>query len=263
MTRLTRRQLLALALGIVLTPRRAGAVPETRQGSFSADVGILYGVLSFHLAGTIEETIDRAAGRYAVKIRGQGSDISNSVDTEGILHEGRWAPVLTRSRSLVHGRETRLDMAYDHARRLVDYKSRSETFFLRRVRAAEDTVALPPGTHVDDVMSATLNYAEQRWPPEADGTFRTHVVRRHRPKGEGADEVQKRYHAELVPFVLRIAPDAGSGQPTALFDMTRFSSWALEDRPARIVFGPHRRPESITTSLMLGTSVAIRITAPA
>ena len=185
MTMLTRRQLLALALGAVLAPRRAGAAPETRQGSFSADVGILYGVLSFHLAGTIEETIDRPAGRYAVKIRGQGSDISNSVDTEGMLHEGRWTPVLTRSRSLVHGRESRLDMAYDHAKRTVEYKSRSETFFLRRVRAAEDTVTLPPGLHVDDVMSATFNYAEQRWPPEADGTFRTHVVRRHRPKGEG------------------------------------------------------------------------------
>jgi hypothetical protein len=260
---LTRRQLIALALGLLLAPRRAGGSAETRQGTFSADVGILYGVLSFHLAGTIEETIDRAAGRYAVKIRGQGSDISNSVDTEGVLHEGRWTPVRTRSRSLVHGRESRLDMTYDHAKRIVEYSSRSETFFLRRVRAADDTLALPPGLHVDDVMSATLNYAEQRWPPEGDGTFRTHVVRRHRPKGEGADEVQKRYHAELVPFVLRVAPDTSSGRPTALFDMTRFSSWALEDKPARIVFGPHRRPESITTSLMLGTSVAIRITAPA
>jgi hypothetical protein len=263
MAQLTRRRFLALAAWLALAPRRAAGSAETRQGSFSADVGILYGVLSFHLAGTIEETIDRAAGRYAVKIRGQGSDISNSVDTEGVLHEGRWTPVRTRSRSLVHGRESRLDMTYDHAKRIVEYSSRSETFFLRRVRAADDTLALPPGLHVDDVMSATLNYAEQRWPPEGDGTFRTHVVRRHRPKGEGADEVQKRYHAELVPFVLRVAPDTSSGRPTALFDMTRFSSWALEDKPARIVFGPHRRPESITTSLMLGTSVAIRITAPA
>jgi hypothetical protein len=263
MIRLTRRQLLALALGIALGPRRVGAAPETRQGSFAADVGILYGMLSFHLAGTIEETIDRAAGRYTVKIRGQGSDISNSVDSEGMLHEGRWTPVSTRSRSLVHGRESRLDMTYDHARRIVEYRSRSETFFLRRVRAAEDTVALPASLRVDDVLSATLNYAEQRWPAEADGTFRTHVVRRHRPKGEGADDVRKRYHAELVPFVLRVAPDTESGRPTALFDMTRFSSWAREDQPARIVFGPHRRPETITTSLMLGTSVAIRITAPA
>jgi hypothetical protein len=260
---LTRRRLLALALGLALAPRPAGSSPETRQGAFSADVGILYGMLSFQLAGTIEETVDRAAGRYAVKIRGQGSDITHAVDTEGVLHEGRWAPVRTRSHFLVHGRESRLDMAYDHVKRVVEYHSRSETFFLRRLRVADDTVTIPPGIHVDDVMSATLNYAEERWPPDAGGTFRTHVVRRHRPKGEGADDVQKHYHAELVPFVLQVARDAESGRPTALFDLTRFSSWAREDRPARIVFGPHRRPETITTSLMLGTSVAIRITAPA
>jgi hypothetical protein len=41
--------------------------------------------------------------------------------------------------------------------------------------------------------------------------------------------------------------------------MTRFSSWAREDEPARIVFGADRRPESITASLILGTSLAIRL----
>ena len=65
----------------------------------------------------------------------------------------------------------------------------------------------------------------------------------------------------LVPFVLRTTTDSATGRATALFDLTRFSSWAREDRPARIVFGPDRRPEAITTSLMLGTSVDIRIDA--
>jgi hypothetical protein len=150
-------------------------------------------------------------------------------------------------------------MTYDLERRTAEYHSRSETFFLRRQRVADDVVSIPAGVHVDDLMSATLNYADARWPAEPDGTFRTHVVRRHRPKGEGADDVQSHYRAELVPFVLRITADPGTGRQTALFDLTRFSSWAREDRPARIVFGVHRRPESITSSLMLGTSVAIRI----
>jgi len=256
---LARRDFLALLLGAALLPRRAGAVPESRQADFSADIDMLYGVLSFQLAGTIEQTVDRAAGRYAVKIRGQGSRISNAIDSDGEFRGGRWAPARTRSRFLVYGRESRLDVAYDHVGGVVEYHSRSETFFLRRVRAADDRVPIPTGVHVDDVLSATLNYADGRWPPEPDGSLRTFVVRRHRPRGEGSDDVEARYRAELVPFVLRITTDAATGRATALFDLTRFSSWAREDRPARIVFGPDRRPETITTSLMLGTSVEIRI----
>jgi hypothetical protein len=255
----SRRRFLLLALGLALGPVRAArAAIESRLGKFSADVGVLYGVLSFHLAGTIDERIDRAAARYEVQVRGQGDGIENAVDSQGRLHEGRWAPVRSRSRFLVQGRESTLDIAYDHAARRVEYHSRSETFFLRRVRAADDVVTVPDGAHVDDVISATLNYADGLWRAEADGSLGTYVVRRHRPTGEGADDVQRLYRAELVPFVLRVSPDAHTGRPTALFDLTRFSSWAREDRPARIVFGPDRRPETITTSLMLGTSVSIR-----
>lgn len=254
-----RRHFLGLAALWALAPRAARAAAETRSGAFEADVGILFGALSFHLAGTIEEAVDRASGRYEVKVRGRGDGIENTVDSSGFLLDGRWAPGRARSRFAVYGRESRLEIAYDWERRSIDYRSRSETFFLRRQRVAEGVVAIPPGTHVDDVVSATLNYADGAWPPEPDGSLVTHVVRRHRPTGEGADDVQTSYRVELVPFVLRVTRDPASGQAVALFDLTRFSSWAREDRPARIVFGPHRRPERITTSLMLGTSVAIRI----
>ena len=57
---------------------------------------------------------------------------------------------------------------------------------------------------------------------------------------------------------LRVGTDA-SGRATAALDLTRFSSWAREDEPARIVFGADRRPETITATLILGTSLAIRI----
>jgi hypothetical protein len=255
-----RRELLALlAFWALSPPRLARAVPESHVGAFEADVGILFGALNFHLAGTIDESVDRPAGRYDVKIRGQGDSIEYVVDATGLLHEGRWVPGQARSRFVVHGRESRLDVTYDWARRSIDYRSRQETFFLRRLRVTEDVVTIPAGTQVDDAISATLNYADGIWLPQPDGSLATHVVRRHRPKGEGADDVQKGYRAELVPFVLRVTKDPATGRPVALFDLTRFSSWAKEDKPARIVFGPHRRPETITTSLMLGTSVAIRI----
>ena len=257
-----RRRFLALAVSVALAPvLRLRAAAEERTGTFEADVGILYGVLSFHLAGTIHETLDRPAGRYEVAIRGQGEGITSAVDSRGILREGRWTPTRTQSVFIVHGRESRSEVVYDWDRRVIEYHNRSETFLLRRLRVTDDVVPIPGGMHVDDVLTATLNYADALWTPQADGSLLTHVIRRHRPSGEGPDDVQGRYRAELVPLALRVTSDPQTGRPTALFDLTRFSSWAREDRPARIVFGAHRRPESITSSLMLGTSVAIRIAA--
>ena len=71
--------------------------------------------------------------------------------------------------------------------------------------------------------------------------------------------MDKVYRAEFIPLVLKVGPDPESGKPTARFDMRGFSSWAREDRPARIVFAPDRRPELIESSLILGTSVTIRL----
>ena len=103
----------------------------------------------------------------------------------------------------------------------------------------DDTLAMPTGGHVDDVVSATLNYAEGRWPVEADGRLVTRVVRRQRLPGEKPDDAERRYRAELVPSSCRVASEA-SGRATALLDMTRFSSWAREEEPARIAL--RRRP---------------------
>jgi hypothetical protein len=256
---LGRREFLGLVLALAGAPLGRVAAVELRQGSFSAELEILYGFLTFQLSGTIEESVDRLAGRYEVRIRGHGSGVTNAADCQGLLRDGRWVPLSTRSELVVHERESRLDVSYDWARRQVDYRSRTETFFLRRLRVADDRLTVPDGLRVDDVVSAALNFADRRWLPEPDGTLRTHVVRRHRPKGEGAEDARGRYGAELVPFGLRVVSDPETRRPTALFDLTRFSSWAREDRPARIVFGPDRRPEAITSSLMLGTSVTIRI----
>jgi hypothetical protein len=59
---------------------------------------------------------------------------------------------------------------------------------------------------------------------------------------------------------LKTVPDP-SGKSTALFDLSRFSSWAKPSEPARVVFAASRRPELITSSMILGTSVTIRFTA--
>lgn len=254
-----RRQFLTLPLALLLAPL-ASAFAETqrRQTAFDADVGILYRTLSFELTGTLEEAVDRAAGRYEVKAVGQGSSIANRIESRGIRRHDRWAPLQATSWFNVAGRESRTEITYDYDARRIQYHFRGETFFLRRQRKADDVLDMPEA-HVDDVMSAVFNYADGAWPPEKDGTYRTQVVRRRKSENEGPDDVQPFYRAELVPFLLKVEPDGKTGKPTARFDLTRFSSWARQNQPASIVFSGERRPEVITAPLVLGTSVNIRL----
>jgi hypothetical protein len=260
MLQIDRRQFLTVALALLLgCPRRAAADPAVRRAKYAADVGILYDMLTFRLEGTIEESVDKEAGQYKVTIVGSGSSIANRIESSGVLRGGRWAPLRSESFFEVRGRQSRTQIAYDYGLRVVHYYARGETFFLRRVRAVDDRVTIPEGTHIDDVISATLNYAAAQWTPQEGGTLRTFVVRRRRADDEGPDDVAASYRAELVPLDLKVVPDPETGKPSARFDLTRFSSWAKKSEPARIVFGADRRPELITSSMILGTSVTIRL----
>jgi len=221
-------------------------------------VAILYRMFTLQLHGTLEEAVDRAAGRYDVVIAGEGGRIANRIECHGVLRDGRWCPTRSVAWFQVVGREARTDLAYDWDARTAAYHYRGETFLLRRLRTADDVVSLGTGP-VDDAVSAILNYGDGRWAPEADGTWRTRVIRRRRPANEGPDDVEAVYRAELLPVVLKIGPDPETKKPTAVFDMSGFSSWAREDRPARIVFSEDRRPELISSPLMLGTSVTIQL----
>lgn len=261
-----RRHFLTVPLALLVSPltpllaplaRRAEA--NVRKGAYDVGVGLLYNTLSLDLAGTLDEAVDRDGGHYELKAVGQGTRIRNRMESRGIRRGGRWAPVKGVTWFDVAGREALTELAYDHEHRTVEYHYRGETFLLRRRRVADDVVKVPDGVHVDDAISALLNYLDGVWPTESDGSFLTHIVRRQRPPNEGPDDVQKVYRAELVPFSLRVAADSETGKPTAQFDMTRFSSWARENKPGRIVFRPDRRPELITMSLILGTSVNIRV----
>jgi hypothetical protein len=255
-----RREFLTLALALPLASA-VGVHAETqpRKSSYAVEAGILYDAFTFRLEGTIEEMIDRAAGRYEVHAIGEGDGLANRIDSSGRLRDGLWWPEHGMSYFRVRGRESRSDIAYDWTSRKINYKFRGETFFLRRVRVVEDTITAPEGVHVDDTISAVVNYADGAWKPDADGAFRTRIVRRHKRENEGPDDVDKNAHAEIVSFEMRPGRDEATGKQAASFDMTRFSSWAKRDKPARIVFGADRRPELITSSLMLGTSITIRL----
>ena len=261
MSLVTRRSLLAMPLVLFFRRSpRASADHQVLKATYTADVGILYDMLTLQLRGSIEEIVDHAAGNYRVVATGVGANIQNRFESSGVLRDGRWKPVRSHSWFDIRGRQSRTDVAYDWSKRRIEYKARGETFFLKRIRVVDDVVVLPDGTHVDDVITATLNYADGRWLAQGDGVHRTLVVRRRRSDNEGPDDVASAYRAELVPFELKTVQDP-SGKPTALFDLSRFSSWAKPSNPARIVFATTRRPELITSSMILGTSITIRFTA--
>jgi len=255
---LDRRQFLLLPLGALLAPRGTVGAESRVQKGYDVEVGVLYDIFTFHLVGSIDQRVDRAAGTYRVILTGEGSGIANHLESEGRLREGRWAPDRTLSWVDVRGRHSQTEIAYDYSAGLVDYHARGETFFLRRVRLVDDRLTIAPGRRVDDVVSAVLNYAEDQWPARPDGAYVTNVVRRAKRDDEGPDDIAPTYHAELVPFELRVVSDNTTGKSTAQFDLTRFSSWARASRPARIVFSQNRWPELITTSMILGSFITIR-----
>jgi hypothetical protein len=254
-----RRRFLTLSLLLLVEPAgRAWGQTQRRERGYDVDVGLLYNAFSLELAGTVHEVVDPAAGRYEIRAEGEGTRISNRIVSQGIRRGGRWAPLRATAWFKVVGRESTSELTYDYDRRTVHYRFRGETFFLQRLRLADDTIAMPEWSHLDDVMSAVLNYSDGVWPRDGDGVYRTQVVRRRRPENEGPDDVQRFYRAEIVPFELSVQQDPATGRLGAIFDLTRFSSWARESQPGRVVFGPDRRPEIVTAPLILGTSVNIR-----
>jgi hypothetical protein len=261
MSVISRRRLLTLPIALLIRPVAAvAAQPQAFKGTYVADVGILYDLLTLHLRGGIEEIVDSGIGEYRVTAMGEGPSIQNRFESSGVLRDGRWRPVRSWSWFDIRGRQSRTEVFYDWPKRRIEYRARGETFFLRRLRVVDDVVSLPDGIHVDDVMTATLNYADGRWPAQADGVHRTLVVRRRRAENEGPDDVASSYRAEIVPLELKAVQDV-SGKRAALFDLSGFSSWAKPSEPARIVFTATRRPEIITSSMILGTSVTIRFAA--
>jgi hypothetical protein len=255
---MNRRRFLTLPLALLTSPLVGVAAEETvRLGQYVADVGVLYDVLTFHLSGTLEERINRAAGKYHVAVTGNGASIANRIESSGTLLDGRWTPLHSTSWFKVRDRLSQTEIDYDYARHSIAFRARAETFFMRRLRIVNDVVAIPEHIHVDDVVSATLNYADALWPPR-DGILRTFVVRRRRSPDEGPDDIAPGYRAELAPLEATVMADTQDGKSSALFDLSPFSSWIPPSQPARIVFGPNRRPEWIKTSMILGSSVTIR-----
>lgn len=258
---LTRREFLTSVSFLLplLRDGLAGAGEQWRRGrSYHVDAGVFFGLFTFNLDGSIEEQIDRAAGRYRVIVAGQGPQIANRLESTGVIRAGRCLPTATDISLNLRGRESRTAIAYDHDRGLIDYHHVSHTFFLGRRREVHDLVRPHPDQQVDDLITVALNYAEGAVQVDGTGAFRTYVVRRTRPAHEDPDDVQLGgYRAEIVPLVVSITHEPVGRREVGRLDLTRLSSWARRGSPVRIAFGPDRRPESIQAELVLGSSVRI------
>jgi len=257
---LSRRRFLALPVLSLALPRPAAAdTPARSTRSYDATVGVLFNLITFALRGSVVQEVDYAANRYRITLTGEGAGVSTRTEAAGIIRDGRFKPIQVQSVHTVRGRDNRTALSYDWERGQVEYHSVSYTFLLGRRRQADDVLHLAPGQHVDDLFSAELNFAAKRLDVDPDGAYRATVVRRARPADEGPDDVAAGgYRAELVTLRFRAAPDPGTGRLTANIDLAGFSSWARPDRPARVGFDPSRHLESVESSMILGTTFALR-----
>jgi hypothetical protein len=258
---ISRRQLLALPLGLLVLPRTAMAEGVVRRHfAYRADMGVLFDFLTFHVTGTVTEEIDPGAGRYRVVLTGEGTGVTHRSESIGSIRSGRFFPTGSWSSGTVRGREHRASIRYDYEHGTIDFHSYGHTLILGRVRQVDDVVKMPAGQPIDDLASATLNFAAGQLEPDAQGYYRTVVVRRAKAENEGPDDVSANgYRAELVPLRFRTTRDS-AGRLAATIDITRFSSWARSNQPARVTFDETRHLESVKSSLMLGSSVSVRLT---
>lgn len=259
---MSRRQFLSLPFGLLVLPALAAAEPVTRKTfSYHANMAVLFDLLTFNVTGTVVEEIDKAAGQYRVVLTGEGSGVTHRSESSGIIRAGRFLPVSHWSAGTVRGRDNRSLTKYDYERGTIELHSRYYTLFLGRLRQLDDVLKIPAGQPVDDIISATLNFAAGQLGTDAEGYYRTQVVRRARAESEGPDDVSASgYRAELVPLRFQTRTDPATGRLTAMIDITRFSAWARSNRPALVTFDQTRHVESMTSSLILGSTVSLRLT---
>lgn len=259
---ITRRQLLALPLGLLLLPRPAAAEGLIRRNfSYRAEMGVLFDLLTFHVTGSVVEEIDHGVGRYRVVLMGEGTGITYRSESIGMIRSGRFLPMAAWGSGTVRGREHRSSTKYDHEHGTIEVHWFGHTLILGRVRQVDDVLKMPAGQSIDDLASAILNFAAGQLEADAQGYHRTVVVRRAKADNEGPDEVSASgYRAELVPLRFRAARDNATGRLSAAIDITRFSSWARANQPAHVTFDESRHLESVKSALMLGSSVSIRLT---
>ena len=142
---LPRRRFLTLSLLFLVRPRSASAdVKGPLNRPYEVDVSVLFNLITFALKGTVVKEIDHAAGRYRVSMNGEGTASPCTPRRAGMIQARALHALEIHSHSTIRGRESRLDMTYDHDRGTVEYHSVMHTFFLGRRRQVDDRSSCRP-----------------------------------------------------------------------------------------------------------------------
>ena len=245
------------ALALAVASRRAAAAPIVRTVPYRAQAALVFGLFRFTLNGVMEDEVDRAAGRYRVRLAGEGLGVKSTFESTGVIRNGRFAPTATRLRFDIRTRQNRTDITYDHDGRVAHYEHRGETFFLGRVRTGRNTVAVPEGEVVDDFASVVLNHGAGLFDPPGKVT-RVLVLNRARRRGEGLDDVDADgTRGALLPLSISYVPDPDGAGTVSTVDVSGLSAWAKADDPPKFTFTADRQIERIEAPLALGTSVRV------
>src|SRR5260370_17465697 len=111
---------------------------------------------------------------------GKGTAISTRTEATGVTGEGRFKPLESRSVHHFRGRENTVATSYDYERQRVELHAVTHTLLLGRRRQVDDTLALPAGRHVDDLISAELNFAANTLDPDGHAPYSTSAIPRAR-----------------------------------------------------------------------------------
>src|SRR5260370_39945724 len=122
-------------------------------------------------------------------MEGQGPGMRTGTEATGVIREGRFKPLETRSVHYFRGRENTVATSYDYERQRVELHAVTHTLLLGRRRQVDDTLALPAGRHVDDLISAELNFAAHTLDPDADGPYPPPAMPRPPPPHQPPDDV--------------------------------------------------------------------------
>src|SRR5262249_46045480 len=148
---LSRRQLLRMACLSALIPRfgvSEAAERTLKAYDYEANVGVLFNLLTYNLTGKVTVDIDQVTGRYRVEMNGSGPGATARTQSSGLIRDGRFMPLETRSSHTVRGRDSQVTVTYDYTRSVADYHVRAYTFLLGRPWYVDDVVRLPPGQQV-------------------------------------------------------------------------------------------------------------------
>src|SRR4026209_667720 len=131
---ITRRRLLAaIPAAILVTWGRALGLENGRSVlGYHLDLSVLFNVLTLSMTGTVPQETARKVSRYRVTMNGKGVGISTGTEATGLIQDGRFKPLESRSFHVIRGRSNTSVTTYDYARQRAELHAAAYPLLLSR-----------------------------------------------------------------------------------------------------------------------------------